>query len=157
MELWVHVAIGLRYTTCKGIKKTGQRKRLIFSVVTTNGSADSHGMLWHRDGILKVSHIEARELGLCSIASTGCWMQADFKGVTLGKAALLGHVQFPRKDSAVRCKQAICLAARGWMPWFWIVYNCITWIHLLLTSSHHQEKVFLRFCLVTSGSAQRSY
>lgn len=70
----------------------------------SHNEGDSHGMLWHRDGILKVSHIEARELGLCSTESTVRWMWAAFKGVTLGMSAPLGQVKYSGRDSAVSCK-----------------------------------------------------
>lgn len=58
--------------------------------------------------ISKVSHLEAGELGLCSTASTGHWVQAAFEGMTLGKAETLGKCNFQEETqlSAVKRQHA---------------------------------------------------
>ena len=63
----------------------------------SHNEGDSHGMLWHRDGILKVSHIEARELGLCSTESAVRWMWAAFKGGNFGHLSSFGTSEIFRK------------------------------------------------------------
>lgn len=75
-------------------------------------------MLLHRDGVSKMSRIGARDLGLCLTASAGHWMRTAFEGMTSGKAAPSGQVQFLGRVSAVSCKQTTCLTAKGRMPWF---------------------------------------
>ena len=138
MELWVQVAYWGVVLCIPPVRKVGLSEQHVdLQCSCSRDLSWSCGMLSHNYGFSqvphtsKVSHIGARDLGLGSTASVGHWMQTAFECVTLGKATSLGQEQFLGRDSTVSYKQTTYMAARWWMPWFWIVFPLYIWIHLL--------------------------